>query len=194
MRSIGSRLTLSLDPALDGEKWMPIPDCPVYEISNYGRVRSFSFLRDSSKRQNKYRILKGGTSKDGYRRFTIFSHKDGEKKMFYFKAAVLIAGIWIGPRPEGLVVAHVDGDNKNDCADNLEYKTQKANIRDKFTHGTMLVGEACNLSSITEAQARSVKLDLKAGLSPTIIAKESGISRHAVYAIKYNKSWMHLST
>lgn len=41
----------------------------------------------------------------------------------------LVAGAWYGPRPEGMVIDHLNGDILNWSADNLEYVTPKENIK-----------------------------------------------------------------
>ena len=41
----------------------------------------------------------------------------------------LVALTWIGPRPEGMVIDHLNGDILNWSADNLEYVTPKENIK-----------------------------------------------------------------
>ena len=41
----------------------------------------------------------------------------------------LVAGAWYGPRPEGMVIDHLNGDILNWSADNLEYVTPEENIK-----------------------------------------------------------------
>ena len=42
---------------------------------------------------------------------------------------MLMALTWIGPRPEGYEVDHINGDMLDWSADNLEYVTPKENIK-----------------------------------------------------------------
>lgn len=39
----------------------------------------------------------------------------------------LVAGAWLGPRPEGMVIDHINGDIMDWSADNLEYVTPEEN-------------------------------------------------------------------
>ena len=48
----------------------------------------------------------------------------------------LVATHFIGPRPDGLVVCHNDGDCLNNHVSNLRYDTQANNNKDKLKHGT----------------------------------------------------------
>jgi hypothetical protein len=41
----------------------------------------------------------------------------------------LVAGAWYGPRPEGMVIDHLNGNIFDWSADNLEYVTPKENIK-----------------------------------------------------------------
>src|SRR5690606_21740498 len=43
---------------------------------------------------------------------------------------------FVGPRPEGLVVRHLDGNPKNNRVDNLKYGTVSENCLDSVAHGT----------------------------------------------------------
>jgi hypothetical protein len=53
----------------------------------------------------------------------------------------LVAISFFGFPKEGLVCCHIDGNKLNNNLDNLQYKTQKENIHDKYKHGTMFRGK-----------------------------------------------------
>ncbi len=65
--------------------------------------------------------------------------KDGKIANFYIHTLVLEA--FVGPRPEGYVACHCDGNQANNTPENLRWDTVKNNIHDKFAHGTMPRGE-----------------------------------------------------
>jgi hypothetical protein len=48
----------------------------------------------------------------------------------------LVAAAFLGPRPDGLEVRHLDGDPLNNAVSNLAYGTRLENIQDKKRHGT----------------------------------------------------------
>jgi len=188
-------ISLSTEKQLDGEEWKRIVDFPNYDISSFGRVRSFTPIGGRQKerfRLDDFRILKGGLDKDGYRRFLLCKNENGTRTVKSIKFYELVSFYWIGPKPKGLVITHKDGNKNNDCADNLEYKTQKENIHDKFTHGTMPLGEESNLASISNELAKLIKIDLANGERQSEVAKNRGVSKSLVWAIKHNKTWRHI--
>lgn len=90
---------------MKNERWLPVVDCPGYEISNYGRLRSVK----------NYRILKGGKTKEGYiKHFIAGKHK---------KAHALVLEAFVGPRPPKNDACHNDGNPKNNHVSNLRWGT-----------------------------------------------------------------------
>lgn len=89
-----------------------------YEISNHGNCRRK--LKDG-----RYAAVKGSILKRGYRYFQV--QRDGRRinKLFHH----LVAEQFIGPRPCGLVIDHIDRCKTNNNAENLRYITQLENSR-----------------------------------------------------------------
>lgn len=105
--------------------WTPIPSCPGYEINRDGAVRSLRRadpceLKTWRNTQNGYLYLK--LVVDG-RRISRTVHS-------------LVAETFIGPRPIGKVVRHLDGDSMNNTPGNIAYGTQLQNFHDQVRHGT----------------------------------------------------------
>lgn len=49
---------------------------------------------------------------------------------------LLVAAAFIGPRPPGKIVRHLDGNRKNPRWGNLAYGTYAENTQDAIAHGT----------------------------------------------------------
>ncbi len=100
-----------------------------------------------------------------------------------FEVHVLVALTFLGPRPFGLQVAHLDGDKRNPSASNLNYVTPRQNNLHRFGHGTVPIGDCHPQAKISAADARSVILFVLDGASKRHAAREFGISESAVRKI-----------
>ena len=91
------------------EQWISIPGYEKqYEISNYGRIRSF-------------KILNPGKTPLGY------EHINLKGKWYYIHR--LVAEAFVDNYNNYPVVNHIDGNKSNNKFDNLEWITQKDNIK-----------------------------------------------------------------
>lgn len=101
----------------------------------------------------------------------------------------------MSPRPDGCESRHLDGDGANNRLDNLCWGTPRQNTADKRRHGTMSRGEAINSATITEDQARFIRL-----VGPAVprgrrseFARALGVSHAAVRNIVNGRNWTHLA-
>lgn len=116
------------------ETWKAIPGYEgLYEVSDAGSVRSLPriILRRGRPTQLAGKVLRPSLTK-GYR--MAYLSRDGEVNGFSVHALVALA--FIGPRPDGMQVAHWDNDRENNRLSNLRYATQSENEKDKARHGT----------------------------------------------------------
>lgn len=92
----------------------------LYQVSNYGKVKSLG--NDKNK---KSKMRKERTTKDGY--IQIKLHKNGETKGFYIHRLVAQAFI---SNPNGYKeVNHIDENKRNNSSTNLEWCTRLYNVR-----------------------------------------------------------------
>ena len=119
------------------EVWQPIPGYEgFYEASDQGRVRSLDRWVKTRNRWGecgywaKGQVLLQHPGKEGHptvgRMFVCLS-KEGKGKPSYVHT--LIAFAFLGPRPKGLHIDHVNGDKADNRACNLEYVTPQENTR-----------------------------------------------------------------
>lgn len=109
------------------EEWRPVKGYEgLYEVSNMGRVKSLHASQG--------RILKQGTS-HGYMLVNLC--KDGICNMKQVHR--LVATAFIRNPNNYEVVNHKDGNKKNNTVDNLEWCTQRYNIRHACRNGLMNV-------------------------------------------------------
>lgn len=170
------------------ERWLPITGFDGwYDISDWGRVRSWRVYSNSRRRRSTPKILKADITDDGYSMFRLYK-PEGERVAR--RAHVLVAEAFIGPRPAGLdEVAHWDGDPQNNHVSNLRYATTSANLLDKRRHGTDHGGDRNPNARLTNAQAAEIRLLAAAGARHGEIARRYGVSRPTVSRIVRGESF-----
>lgn len=102
-------------------EWREVPGFSRYAVSSEGEVRNT--LTDQK--------LKPGIASNGYPTITLYG--DGKRKAFTVHSLVLLT--FVGPRPLGAVVRHLDSNKKNNTLTNLVYGTQSENIKDSVAAG-----------------------------------------------------------
>ena len=121
---------------IEGEEWRPVLGYEgLYEVSSHGRVKIVDRVvngNGGSRFLRRGHLKRLATNAYGYR--TVHLAKDGHKKSPAVHAVVLEA--FIGPRPDGMVGCHNDGDPSNNRLDNLRWDTPENNARDTVLHGT----------------------------------------------------------
>lgn len=114
------------------EIWKNIPNFEGYKISNYGRVKNNKLWTGKMYIQ-KETILKCSIANNGYLRVTLM--KDGQAK--YKNVHRLVAEAFI-PNPNNYdIINHIDGNRANSNVNNLEWCTQKHNMREASKIGRM---------------------------------------------------------
>lgn len=104
----------------------------------------------------------------------------------------LVAETFLGPCPEGMHVAHLNGVAHDNRLENLAYKTPKENAADKKVHGTdrqgHVPGERNGRAILTWKKVREIRA-LPEGFNRTHAAREFGISRRSVLDVINGKTW-----
>lgn len=117
------------------ENWKDIPSYEgLYKVSDLGRVKSLdrdSIYRDGVIRKLKGKIIKPRQEKQN--RLYVDLHNNKNKKRFYIHELVALA--FIGERPEGYDVCHINGNNQDNRLVNLRYDTKSQNQIDIYRQG-----------------------------------------------------------
>ena len=104
------------------EEWKPVKDVEHTLVSNYGRVMN----------SKTGKILKPRPTHNGYLRVHLPS-VNGQRKDVYIHRLVADAFCY---HPKGYdVVNHIDFNNNNNHAENLEWTTQKCNVMHSMDNG-----------------------------------------------------------
>lgn len=118
------------------EEWRPVVGAEgKYSVSSLGRVRSEkrdTLCRDGATRHRHEKILKLFPDGGGYLQAGV-SYKTGLERR---KVHHLVTEAFIGPRPKGYEVRHLNGVNTDNRFCNLAYGTHSENVVDTIDHGT----------------------------------------------------------
>lgn len=117
------------------ERWLPVIDYEgLYEVSDAGQVRSVDRVNINSRGVSRH--LKGVTLRatptpGGYPAVSLSRGNVIRTHPLHR----LVLNAFIGPRPDGLVVRHLNGDPTDNRLENLTYGTQAENCQDAIRHG-----------------------------------------------------------
>lgn len=171
------------------EIWRTIVDAPLYEISNLGRVRNHDrYVKTANGQTRFYRggLIAPSHNQHGHEKALLIT-TPGAKIMRYVHA--LVAQAFIGPRPDGMEVAHNDGNPRNNKVSNLRYATPVENNADKSIHGTLLERAIHPAAKLTERDVDEIFRRLALKHRQKDIAADFGVKRATIGAIAQGRSW-----
>ena len=168
------------------EIWKPVPGYESrYEVSNFGRVRSF-VTGTGSKGVGHY-LRQDTTNQRGYCRVTLSMNRKAKKFLIHR----LVATMFLGPPPTPEhAVNHIDFDVTNNRCDNLEWVTTQQNHDHSFerrSHG--ITHGMCRLS---EGDVRTIRALYAQGQNRSVIAKQFGITHQHCTRIVNLQVWKHI--
>lgn len=154
-------------------EWRPMIGHPHYEVSNDGQVRSVDRVIMNRLGVRKRRVgveLKATptwVSRDRlYRRVRI----DGKN----LPVAHLVLTAFVGTRPDGHVVRHLNDDSLDDRLENLSWGTRRENGQDCVRNGR-------SVKRLPNEVTEDIKAAWLGGESQRSIAKRYGVSQHSIY-------------
>ncbi len=170
------------------EMWKEIPGLEgYYSASNLGRVRSEcrKVKRGDGFLRVKQRMLSVHIHRTNGGSF--LAHVGDTQKTMSVHRSVALA--FIGPRPPGYEVRHLDGDVSNNALSNLVYGTKSENESDKLVHGTSNRGERNGQSKLTDKIVRMVRRSSRTNVS---LAIELGVSDSTISMVRSKLRWGHV--
>lgn len=162
---------------------------PGYEVSSLGRIKSCDRMvpfYGAIWRRQKERIMAQFISNVGYPSIKLYGGKYVQNSMVH----TLVAYAFMGPRPEGLVINHKDGNKQNNRFQNLEYVTQSENLR----KGKGCRGEDHGLSKLTILKVKKLRMEyIPRKITYLALAKKYGVSEMTVYRAVHGQCWAWLA-
>jgi hypothetical protein len=129
--------------AILSSEWIQHPVYKDYYFSRYGFAASL--------KNGKFRILKGTTcGQYGYKAICVV----GKKKIYIHRT---VCELFNGLSLPGQECRHLDGNNQNNDASNLQWGTASENARDKILHGTNGAGEKNSMAKLTRKQVEEMR-------------------------------------
>lgn len=111
------------------EQWRYVPGYNKdYAVSDQGRVISYKL------RKPRMMALHVNRLRGNYLSVVLCNRETGEHNRMRVHSMVMLA--FVGPRPEGMEIRHLDGNPQNNRISNLAYGTKSENMKDAVKHGT----------------------------------------------------------
>lgn len=108
----------------------------------------------------------------------------------------LVAVTFLGPKPSGYDVNHIDGNKKNNRIENLEYCSRSDNMKHAYRLGLRprMLGESSLSHKLTEADVIDIRISYSNGeWSTRSLALIYSVTQTTVRNIIDRKSWAHVA-
>ena len=157
--------------------WMPIPgEGGAYEVSDEGEVRN----------ARTGRVLKARRDR-GYERVQLSGRR-------IHTVHLLVLRAFVGERPEGCSINHIDGCKSNNNLANLEYCTPSQNMKHAFRMGLQSnQGEKHSGSKLTDEMVRDIRRLLRSGVKQREVAKMMNVGQPAISRVNTCARWAHVA-
>lgn len=179
MNSIESTVNYVVSPSLPEE---------FYRVGDDGSVWSCQRRGRGAGKKGKWRRIKDHPKGIGYRKIRVSIN--GMVLEPYLHRLVLET--FVGPCPEGMETCHEDGNRANNALYNLKWGTRQDNVKDKFRHGTQLMGSRIPWAKLTEEDIILIRERITNGDSVSSIAKDYRVDPETIRGIKHGRTWKHV--
>lgn len=164
------------------EIWKDIPEWEgLYQASSLGRIRRMKATTNTKVGQ----ILKPGWN--GAYHIIALSNRPALKKTYLLHNVIALT--FSGPRPDGMDIDHVDGNKKNNTAENLQYVTRSENHYRAVALGLWPVGLRNGNAKLSDDQIRQIRTRPE-GLKT--LAAEFGVDRTTIWSIRTWRTGKHV--
>lgn len=186
LSSIGAQIQAEL------EIWRPVLGFEsLYEVSQLGRIRHVIKI---DRHGNPYlgQPRKQLVSSDGY--LFVQLYIPGVAKRKSPRVHVLVAHAFLGTKPKGMEINHIDGNKQNNRVENLEYCSHAQNMAHAALHNLLANNQGehnCN-AKLTDSDVYEIRRFSSLGETNVAIAKRFNVTDVLVSKIVRRKLWSHL--
>jgi len=157
------------------EQWKDVPGYENYKVSSTGRIIG-----------SKGKLLSPSITADGYYRVSLYKNYRHKSKSVHS----VVALAFIGERPDGYHIEHINHDKSNNSIYNIRYCTPRENYDRGLSDN--LYGKGVDHSRVKLSEDEVIEI-YNNKLSQRKLAKEYGISQNMVHRIKSGKNWSHVT-
>src|SRR5882757_8352792 len=176
------------------EEWRVIPGRGgFYSVSSFGRVRSEDrkIIRSDGKKKTFKGILLSGSGGGKYYQ-TVVIAISGTKTTRYIHD--LVTETFLGPKPKGKEVRHLDGNKHNNFVGNLCYGTKSENARDTVNHGNCSFTGKRFSQKIPEEEVIAIcKAGRTGRAGADTLGRKYGVHPNTIWSIWRGKIWKELT-
>lgn len=168
------------------EIWIKANGYSIYEVSSFGRLKTFNW-----KNTGRESILKPALDKSGYLR-TVLKGDDGKSKTI--KAHRIVLNSFYATK-DILEVNHINGIKTDNRIENLEWCTRKQNIQHCIDNNLQYVlkGEEVGNSVLTEENVLYIRKNYKPRIITRIyLAKKFGVTEATIKDVLSKRTWKHI--
>lgn len=165
----------------------PLLSAEGYAASKCGSIISYHRLEPFALKQCRHTM--------GYRKVQL---KVAENTYKGFLVHSLVMEAWVGPRPEGMVINHINGDKTDNRLENLEYCTRSFNMEHSYRTGLSpkpptKYGAAAPKAKMTDDVVLALRreTDREVGYTDRLAAKY-GVTSATVSKALLGRTWRHL--
>lgn len=176
------------------EEWRDVIEYEgLYQVSNYGRIRTVSRFVNSKQKSLRFisqKIRKIELDKDGYHRLQL--HKDGQSKKFFVHRLVGYAFLGLSKDKQ---INHINSIRHDNRLKNLEVCTARENTIHGIKYGYInsQKGELNMKVKLSEQDILTIKTLLqKKVLTQTEIGNLYSVCNQSISNIKLKKNWKHI--
>lgn len=158
---------------LPHEEWRDVAGYEaLYQVSNYGRVKSFQ--------HNYPRIIRADEQSKGYLQIRLHRNRNSKN----FGVHILVARAFIANLEEKPEVDHRNGDKTNNCVWNLGWATRSENAIRAYQLGLIRVnrGTQCHYAKLTAKEVIYIR-ENPDGLKSRQLAEKFNVSRATINRI-----------
>lgn len=164
------------------EEWRPVAGYEgIYAVSTHGRI-----MRIAPGQRTRPGLIRKPVPRGdhGYLGVRLRDKETGREKSHFIQ--VLVAAAFLGPKPPGMQVNHLDANKHNNRLDNLEYVTPKRNVAHALAKGTRKrAGTGRCLSPEEVNEIRAMPRDLPG----RVVAERYGTSHTTIFEIWNSNRW-----